>query len=46
MHKLASTELTEIKGGASIGLALALIGVGAFLIGIIDGYLNPFKCRK
>lgn len=43
---LEDDELLEINGGAvSIGLASALIGGIVFIIGIIDGYLRPLRCR-
>lgn len=42
--ELKETELKKINGGG-MGLAL-LIGAGIiFLIGVIDGYVRPYKCR-
>ena len=35
-------ELKEIKGGGmSLGLIASLVGLGAFLIGILDGIMRP-----
>lgn len=35
-------ELKEIKGGGmSVGLIASLVGLGAFLIGILDGIMRP-----
>ena len=43
---LNKNELLNIHGGGvSLGL-LALIGAGIiFVIGMIDGYVNPIKCN-
>lgn len=44
---LKETELLEIKGG---GINWTIVGIGgaviSFLIGLVDGYLRPLKCRK
>lgn len=46
MKKLNQKQLKNIKGGSiSLGAGL-LIGAGVvFLIGVIDGYVRPYKCR-
>ncbi len=48
--ELNKTELLHIKGGAIKGLAYIItIGIGSLvslIAGIIDGYMNPIKCRK
>lgn len=48
--KLETSELLEIKGGAIKGLSYAIMfSIGslvALISGIIDGYLNPIKCRS
>ena len=51
MHLLLNNdELMNVTGGAIKGLAYIItIGVGAIIsliAGIIDGYMNPIKCRK
>lgn len=38
-------ELEEIRGGAITKIAI-LGGIIVFLIGIIDGYVNPSKCNN
>ena len=39
-------ELTNINGGAiKWAVVGAIAGLAAFLAGIVDGYLRPFKCR-
>lgn len=46
MYNLSKKELQNIKGGSiSLGAGLA-IGAGiVFLIGVIDGFVRPLKCR-
>ena len=47
---LEKNELFNVTGGAIKGLAYIItIGIGAIIslvAGIIDGYMNPIKCRK
>ena len=47
-EELTNYELKKINGGAvHWGFVVAGIGAGiAFLIGVIDGYLRPYACRK
>ena len=45
MKELTNEKLHEVNGGG----AWVLIGLGAavvFLIGVFDGYVRPFACRK
>ena len=47
MNKINNEELRKVKGGA-INLKL-MAGIGAFasfLIGVIDGLMNPKKCNN
>ena len=47
MNKINNEELRKVKGGA-INLKL-MAGFGAFasfLIGVIDGLMNPKKCNN
>jgi len=48
VHKLKKHELISINGGAvAAGWIVAGIVAGvSFIIGVIDGYVRPFKCRK
>ena len=44
--KLNTIELQEIKGGGvGFGLFAGLVGLGAFLIGVLDGIMRPLPCR-
>ena len=46
MKRLSINELKSIKAGGSAGWIVAGIAAGiTFIIGIIDGYTRPFKCR-
>ena len=47
MNTLTNNELNEINGGAiKWGLALVAAGVFSFIAGLVDGLINPIKCRK
>ena len=43
---IIESELKEVKGGVN----WVIVGVGgsiiSFIIGLVDGYLRPLKCRK
>jgi len=46
MEKLNDNELLNISGGAiSFGVFAAIAGTITFLIGVIDGFTRPLKCR-
>ena len=46
MNKLNNQELETIKGGGLSWAAIAgIVSGGIFLIGVLDGYLRPYKCR-
>lgn len=43
---LTTEELLDINAGAvSWGLVAAIAGAVVFIIGVIDGYIRPLKCR-
>ena len=43
---MSNEELKEVTGGGiKIGIAGLVIGGISFIIGLIDGYLRPYKCR-
>lgn len=43
---LNNEELLNIYGGAiSIGIVSIVIAGIVFLVGVIDGYMRPLKCR-
>lgn len=44
MTELNEKELKQISGGG-IGLWLAIAAGVVFIIGVIDGYVRPLKCR-
>lgn len=46
MTNIKNEELKEIKGGSvNWGLMVGLGAFASFLIGIVDGYINPKKCN-
>ena len=47
MNKISNEKLKEIKGGAINWKLMAGIGaVASFIIGVIDGLINPKKCNN
>lgn len=47
MKKIHNDDLKQIKGGAiNWGLMAGIGAVTSFLIGIIDGLMNPKKCNN
>ena len=45
--ELKEEELKTIKGGGTIfKLAMGFLTAGAFIVGLVDGYLRPLKCRN
>ncbi len=45
--ELTQEELLNINGGAwKYGVIGAFIAGGAFIIGVIDGFLRPYACHK
>lgn len=46
MNKMNNNELYEIKGGGvNWGIVAALGAFASFLVGLVDGYVNPKKCN-
>lgn len=45
MSRLNDEELKNMKAGFNIWGCFGLIGLGAFLVGILDGFTNPISCR-
>ena len=46
MKQLTVNELKNIRAGAVSGWVVAAVASAlTFIIGIIDGYVRPFKCR-
>ena len=47
MNKMTNEEMKNIKGGGINWTLMAGIGAFAsFLVGIIDGMINPKKCNN
>jgi lactobin A/cerein 7B family class IIb bacteriocin len=46
MNIISDKELKIINGGAiSFGTALIIGGIVTFLIGVLDGFVRPLRCR-
>ena len=47
MKQMEKEELKTINGGGSCIVTGAIVVAGiVFLVGIIDGFLRPYKCRE
>ena len=45
--ELNKEELNNINGGAwKLGVIGAIIAGGVFIIGVVDGFLRPYACRR
>lgn len=45
MKELNNQEMLEVKGGAFKWVAGLIGGAIVFLIGVVDGLINPRKCN-
>ncbi len=46
MNKLNNKEMQQIEGGAiKWGVIASIGGFASFIIGVIDGWMNPKKCN-
>ena len=44
--KLKDEELLKINGGeVNASVILGIAGAITFVVGIVDGFLRPYKCR-
>ena len=46
MILIEDKELEQISGGFSWGVAAGIVAGITFIIGVIEGYVNPVKCNK
>ena len=47
MQELNKNELNDVKAGAiRWGIVGIIGGIITFIVGVIDGYTNPSKCRQ
>ena len=47
MYQINNENLKEVKGGAvNWGLVAGIGAVASFIIGVIDGLINPKKCNN
>ena len=46
MKEISNSELKKVKAGAiHWGLVGLISGIITFVVGVIDGYTNPSRCR-
>lgn len=46
MKKLDNSEMQHVNGGAiKWGVIAGIGGFASFIIGVIDGWMNPKKCN-
>ena len=46
MNKINNLEMQRINGGAiKWGIIAGIGGFASFIIGVIDGWMNPKKCN-
>ena len=45
MRLLTEMETQKIRGGFSIWTGLGIAAIVVFIVGIIDGYINPKECE-
>ena len=46
MRKLSNEEMTKIEGGVNWLIVTIATGAISFLIGMVDGLVNPKKCNS
>ena len=47
MQEISNNELKSIKAGAiHWGIVAIIGGIITFVVGVIDGFTNPSKCRQ
>jgi hypothetical protein len=47
LRQLKSNELENIRGGGALfKIAMGFLTAGSFIVGLVDGYLRPLKCRN
>ena len=47
MKKIHDKELEQVEGGGfSWGIAAGVIAAITFIVGVVDGYVNPIKCNN
>lgn len=45
MNNLNDKQLEKVNGGFNWGIAAVIATIGAFIIGVFNGYTNPKKCN-
>ena len=45
MNRLDSNELKSVRGGFKGWIALGIVAVAIFVVGVFDGITRPLKCN-
>lgn len=45
MKNLNNEQLEQVNGGFNWGIAAVVAALGAFIVGVFNGYTNPSKCN-
>lgn len=45
MKKVNDNELKQVEGGGW-GIAVGIVAAITFIVGVVDGYINPIKCNN
>lgn len=45
MNLLNEVELTKVSGGISVAVVIGIGAIIVFVIGILDGFVNPNSCN-
>ena len=45
MQKLNQNELQGIQGGIGFWTGVGIVGIGIFIVGILDGFTRPIRCN-
>lgn len=45
MQKITVEETKDIRGGFGFWTGVGLVGLGIFIVGVLDGFTRPLRCN-
>ena len=45
MQKITVEDAKEIQGGFVFWTCVGLVGLGIFIVGVLDGFTRPLRCN-
>ncbi len=45
MEKVSLDEAKDIQGGFGFWTGAGLVGLGIFIVGVLDGFTRPVRCN-